>query len=40
MELGKYDQALADFDKAISLDPDNVDAHEGRELAYEGNVKQ
>ncbi|MBN9272732.1 MAG: tetratricopeptide repeat protein, partial [Mesorhizobium sp.] len=35
MRLSKYDaeSALVDFDKAISLDPDNVDAYVGRSRA-------
>lgn len=32
-KLGQYQQAIVDFNKAISLKPDFVDAHHNRNLA-------
>ena len=32
--LGKYQQALRDFDSAIALNPDNANSYYGRAMTY------
>lgn len=32
--IGQYDNAIADFSKALELDPSNINAHDGRGAAY------
>jgi tetratricopeptide (TPR) repeat protein len=32
--MGRYEEVLADFDRAIELDPDNVALLQGREKTY------
>ena len=32
--MGKYNEAIADYNKAISLDPDYADAYNNRGFAY------
>jgi tetratricopeptide (TPR) repeat protein len=35
LDKGKYDEAIADYTKAISLDPNDATAYTNRGLAYE-----
>src|SRR3990170_3886782 len=39
---GNYDQAIAEFNKALELDPNSVKAYDGRGIAYyyQGNFDQ